>query len=81
MLKAIEIEIAFFHSLEIPRVAHWIISFMLHKSHIRHNFPYKLIPISISYSRSRVWIVVRPTENDSTRLYKNGDISVVISCS
>ena len=27
--------------------------------------------------RSRVWIVVRPTENDSTRLYKNGDISVV----
>ena len=31
--------------------------------------------------RSRVWIVVRPTENDSTRLYKNGDISVVISCS
>ena len=31
--------------------------------------------------RSRVWIVVRPTENDSTRLYKNGDISDVISCS
>ena len=31
--------------------------------------------------RSHVWIVVRPTENDSTRLYKNGDISVVISCS
>ena len=24
-----------------------------------------------------MWIVVRPTENDSTRLYKNGDISVV----
>ena len=31
--------------------------------------------------RSRVWIAVRPTENDSTRLYKNGDTSVVISCS
>ena len=26
---------------------------------------------------SRVWIVMRPTENDSTRLYKNGDISAV----
>ena len=24
---------------------------------------------------------MRPTENDSTRLYKNGDISVVITCS
>ena len=31
--------------------------------------------------RSRVRIEVRPTENDSTRLYKNGDISVVITCS
>ena len=31
--------------------------------------------------RSRVWIVMRPTENDLTRLYKNGDISVVISYS
>ena len=28
--------------------------------------------------RSRVWIVMRLTENDSTRLYSNGDISVVI---
>ena len=26
--------------------------------------------------KSRVWIAVRPTENDSTRLYKNGDIQV-----
>ena len=24
---------------------------------------------------------MRPTENDLTRLYKNGDISVVITCS
>ena len=31
--------------------------------------------------RSRLRIEVRPTENDSTRLYKNGDISVVITCS
>ena len=30
---------------------------------------------------SRVRIEVRPTESDSTRLYKNGDISVVITCS
>ena len=29
--------------------------------------------------RSRVRIEVRPTENDSTQLYKNGDISVVIT--
>ena len=31
--------------------------------------------------RLRERIEVRPTENDSTRLYKNGDISVVITCS
>ena len=31
--------------------------------------------------RSRVRIEVRPAKNDSTRLYKNGDISVVITCS
>ena len=31
--------------------------------------------------RSRVRIEVRPTENDLTRLYKNGDISIVITCS
>ena len=30
---------------------------------------------------SRPGIAVRPTENDSTRLYKNGDISAVISAS
>ena len=29
----------------------------------------------------RVRIEVRPTKNDLTRLYKNGDISVVITCS
>ena len=31
--------------------------------------------------RSRLRIEVRPTENDLTRFYKNGDISVVITCS
>ena len=31
--------------------------------------------------RSRLRIEVRPTENDLTQLYKNGDISVVITCS
>ena len=35
----------------------------------------------IQQLRSRERIEVRPTENDSTRLYKNGDISVVITCS
>ena len=78
--KAIEIELAFFIPLGIPRVTRWIISFMLHKkpkpkaieielaffhplgypkghtldyffyaSYIHHNFPYKLIPVSMSY--------------------------------
>ena len=31
--------------------------------------------------RLRERIEVRPTENSSTRLYKNGNISVVITCS
>ena len=31
--------------------------------------------------RSRLRIEMRPTENDLTRLYKNGDISVLITCS
>ena len=31
--------------------------------------------------RSRLRIEVRPTENDLTQLYKNGDILVVITCS
>ena len=31
--------------------------------------------------RSLVRTEVRPTENDSTQLYKNDDISVVITCS
>ena len=35
MLKAIEIEITFFIPLGIPRVARWIISFMLHMSVIK----------------------------------------------
>ena len=30
--------------------------------------------------RSRLRIEVRPTENDLTRLYKNGDISIVVTC-
>ena len=35
----------------------------------------------INILRSRVRIEVRPIENDSTRLHKNGDISVVITSS
>ena len=31
--------------------------------------------------RSRVWIAMQPTENDSTWLHKNGNITVVISYS
>ena len=47
MLKAIEIEIAFFHSLANPKGR--TLDYFFHASHIRHNFPYKLIPISMSY--------------------------------
>ena len=35
--------------------------------------------VAISF-RSRLWIALGPTENDSTRLYKDGDISAVIRC-
>ena len=44
--KAIEIEIAFFHSLGNPKGLTFDHSF--YALHVRHNFPYKLIPISIS---------------------------------
>ena len=44
--KAIEIETAFFHSLGNPK-GHALDHFF-YTSHIRHNFPYKLIPISMS---------------------------------
>ena len=44
--KAIEIEIAFFHSF--GNVKGHILDHFFYASHIRHNFPYKLIPISIS---------------------------------
>ena len=44
--KAIEIEIAFFHSLGNPKGR--TLDHFFYASHIRHNFPYKLIPISMS---------------------------------
>ena len=47
MLQAIEIEIAFFHSLGNPK-GHTL-DYFFHASHIRHKFLYKLIPISMSY--------------------------------
>ena len=40
----------------------------------------RLLDTCESALRSRMRIEVRPTENDLTRLYKNGDISVVITC-
>ena len=42
--KAIEIEIASFHSLGNPKGR--TIDHFFYASHIRHNFTYKLIPIS-----------------------------------
>ena len=50
MLKAIEIEIAFFHSLGNPKGR--TLDYNFYASHIRHNFPYKLIPISMSYLKN-----------------------------
>ena len=44
--KAIEIETAFFHSLGNPKGR--TLDQFFYASHIRHNFPYKLIPISMS---------------------------------
>ena len=44
--KAIEIETAFFHPLGNPKGR--TLDHFIYASHIRHNFPYKLIPISMS---------------------------------
>ena len=46
-LRAIEIETAFFHSLGNPKGR--MLDYFFYASYIRHNFPYKLIPISMSY--------------------------------
>ena len=44
--KAIEIEIAFFHPLGNPKGR--TLDYFFYAAHIRHNVPYKLIPISMS---------------------------------
>ena len=44
--KAIEIEMAFFHPLGNHKGR--TLDHFFHASHIRHNVPYKLIPISMS---------------------------------
>ena len=46
MLKAIEIEIAFFHSLGDPKGR--TLDYFIYALQIRHNFPNKLTPISMS---------------------------------
>ena len=46
MLKAIEIETAFFHSPGNPKGR--MLDYFFYASHIHHNFPYKLIPISMN---------------------------------
>ena len=45
-IKAIEIEIAFFHSLGNPKGP--TLDHFFYASHILQNFPYKQIPISMS---------------------------------
>ena len=44
--KAIEIETAFLYSLGNPKGN--TLDHFFYASHIRHNFPYKMIPISMS---------------------------------
>ena len=44
--KAIEIETVFFHPLGNPKGR--TLDHFFYASHIRHNFAYKLIPISVS---------------------------------
>ena len=44
-LKAIEIETAFFHSFGNPKGL--TLDYFFYASHSRHNFLYKLIPISM----------------------------------
>ena len=50
--KATEIEIAFFHPLGNPKDR--TLDHFFYASHIRHNFPYKLIPISMSRNISEI---------------------------
>ena len=47
MLKAIEIEIAFFRPLGDSKGRTF--DYFFYASYISHNFPYKLLPISMSY--------------------------------
>ena len=47
MLTAIEIETVCFHSLGNPKGR--MLDYFFYALHICHNFPYKLIPISMSY--------------------------------
>ena len=46
IVKAIEIEIAFFHPLGNPKGL--TLDHFFYASHIHHNFPYKLIPVSMN---------------------------------
>ena len=46
-LKAMEVETAFFNPLENPKDR--TLDYFFYASYIRRNFPYKLIPISMSY--------------------------------
>ena len=50
--KTIEIEIAVFHPLGNPRGR--TLDHFFYAAHIRHNFPYKLIPISMKLSKKTV---------------------------
>ena len=70
--KAIEIEIVFFHSLGNPK-GHTL-DHLFNALHIHHNFPYKLIPISMSYLMSFPEVI---NENSTSAFNYLDDFTVV----
>ena len=87
--KAIEIEIAFFHSLGNPKGR--TLDHFFYDSHIRHNFPYKLIPISmelaeiflkLSMKTVQVYLIIWTTlvYNFILHGWHQGTISSALNC-
>ena len=74
--KVIEIEIAFFIPLGIPRVGHWIISFMLHIQtdelvEIFLKLPMKTVqvPLIIGTTLGLLWYTIFSSEKQYTVMW------------
>ena len=71
MEKEIKIETSLFHSLGNPKGR--TLYHFFYASHIRHNFPYKMRPISMSYLS-----YFRVISENSTSAFNNwGDLRLV----